>query len=58
MWHYTVPVTRTNESETAVYSCAFLTLGLVAIMSLPHYVFYAVASALQFHVSQNRFMAV
>ena len=29
-------VSRTNESETAVCSCAFLTLELVSIMSLPH----------------------
>ena len=53
MWHYTV-LTRTKGpkvSETAVFSCAFLTLGLVSIMSLRHYVFYAVASALQFYVS-------
>ena len=29
LWHYTV-LTRTNESEIAVYSCEFLTLGLVS----------------------------
>ena len=32
LWHYTV-LMRTTESETAVYSYAFLTLGLVSTMS-------------------------
>ena len=40
-------LTRANQSESAVYSNAFLTLGLVPIMSLPHYVFYALSRHLR-----------
>ena len=43
--------TKTNQSETSVYSCAFLTLGLVFITSLFLTFFYAVVSALLFRFS-------
>ena len=35
-------LTRTKESETAVYSYAFLTHGLFPMMSLPHEVLHEV----------------